>query len=69
MPGFSSFLGLSINIFGLPWRLSGKESACNAGETNLIPGSVRYPGEGNGNPLQYSYLGNPIARGVAGHSP
>ena len=35
------------------------ESACNAGDLGLIPGSKRSPGEGNGNPLQYSYLENP----------
>ena len=34
--------------------LSGKESACRAGEASFIPGSGRSPGEGNGNPLQYS---------------
>ena len=42
-----------------------KESACNAGDTGdvgLIPGSGRSPGEGNGNPLQYSYLENPMGR-------
>ena len=34
-------------------------SACNEGDLGLIPGSGRSPGEGNGNPLQYSYLENP----------
>jgi len=38
----------------LPWWLRGKASACNAGDLDLIPGSGRSPGEGNGNPLQYS---------------
>ena len=33
-------------------------------DAGLIPGSGRSPGEGNGNPLQYSYLGNPINRGA-----
>ena len=42
----------------------GKESACNAGDSGLIPGSGRSPGEGNGNPLQYSFLGNPMDRGA-----
>ena len=45
----------------------GKESACNAGDTGevgLIPGSGRSPGGGNGNPLQYSCLGNPVDRGT-----
>ena len=37
-----------------------KESACNAGDLGSIPGSGRSPGEGNGNPLQYSYLENPM---------
>ena len=40
----------------------GKESACNAGDPGSIPGSGRSPGEGNGNPLQYSCLENPIDR-------
>ena len=47
-----------------PRLLSGKESTCNAGAVGLIPGSGRSPGEGNGNPLQYSYLGNPMDRGA-----
>ena len=36
------------------------ESACNAGDLDLIPGLGRSPVEGNGNPLQYSCLQNPI---------
>ena len=40
----------------------GKEPTCNAGDTDSIPESGRSPGEGNGNPLQYSCLGNPIDR-------
>ena len=51
-------------IFGLPWWPRGKESACNAGDTGLIPGLGRCPGEGNGSPLQYSFLGNPMDRGA-----
>ena len=50
---------------GLLWWLSGKESACNAGDTEdmgLIPGSGRSLEEGNGNPLQYSCLGNTMDR-------
>ena len=39
-----------------------KASACNAGALGLIPGSGRSPGEGNGNPLQYSCLENPMDR-------
>ena len=44
--------------------LDSKESACNAGDMGLIPGSGRCPGEGNGNPLQYSFLGNSMDRGA-----
>ena len=46
----------------LPRWLRGKESACNAGDTGMIPGSGRSPGEGNGNPLQYSCLETPMER-------
>ena len=42
----------------------GKESACNTEDPGMIPGSVRSPGEGNGNPLQYSCLENPMDRGA-----
>ena len=42
----------------------GKESACNAGDLGLNPGWGRSPGEGTGNPLQYSCLGNPMSRGA-----
>ena len=41
-----------------------KESACNAGNLSSIPGSGRSPGEGNGNPLQDSCLGDPMDRGA-----
>ena len=47
---------------GLPRYLSGKESTCNAGDTGTIPGLGRHPGEGNGNSLQYSCLGNAMDR-------
>ena len=39
-------------------------SACNVGHLGLTPGSGRSPGEGNGNPLQYSCLKNPMDRGA-----
>ena len=42
----------------------GKASAYNAGDPGVIPGSGRSPGEGNGTPLQYSCLENPMDRGV-----
>ena len=48
----------------LPWGLSGKESACNAEDVSSILGLGRTPGEGNGNPLQYSCLGNSMDRGA-----
>ena len=44
---------------GFPGSSDGNESACNAGDLGLIPGSGRSPEEGNGNPLQYSCLENP----------
>ena len=49
---------------GIPGDSNGKESACNVGDLVSIPGSGRSPGEGNGNPLQYSCLGNPKERGA-----
>ena len=52
-----------MSIIGLPRWLSGEESACQAGDAGSIPGSEKCPGEGNGNPLQYSCLGNPMDRG------
>ena len=45
-----------------PCSSVGKESACNAGDPGLIPGLGRSLGEGNGNPLQYSCLENPVDR-------
>ena len=42
----------------------GKESACSAGDLGSVPGSGRVPGEGNGRPLQYSCLENPMNRGA-----
>ena len=47
----------------IPCSSVGKESACNAGDPGFIPGLGRSPGEGNGNPLQYSCLENPMDRG------
>ena len=44
--------------------LESKESACRAGDLGSIPGSARSPGEGNGNPLQYSCLANPMYPGT-----
>ena len=49
---------------GFPGGSDGKEYACNVGDPGLIPGSGRSPGEGNGNPLLYSCLENPMDRGL-----
>ena len=49
---------------GFPGDSDSKESACNVGDLGLIPGLGGSPGEGNGNPLQYSCLENPIDRGA-----
>ena len=48
---------------GFPAGSDDKESACNAGDTGLIPGSGRSPGEEHGNPFQYC-LENPMDRGA-----
>ena len=57
----------TLNVFfpciGLPWWLSGKESACQ-GKTCVFLESGRSPGERNGNPPQYSSLGNSMDRGA-----
>ena len=47
---------------GFPGGSDSKESACNARDPGLIPGSRISPGEGNGNPLQYSCLENSMDR-------
>ena len=49
---------------GFPGSLDGKESACNEGDPGSVPGLGRSPGEGNGNPLQYSFLENAMDRGA-----
>ena len=49
---------------GFPGGSDGKESACNLRDPDSIPGSGRSPGEGNGNPFQYSCLENPMDRRV-----
>ena len=54
---------------GLPHELSGKESACDAGDEGLILGFKGSPGEGHDNPLQYSCLENHGPRSIWGYSP
>ena len=55
-------------VFYSIWNYSGgatvKNLSANAGDAGSIPGSGRSPGGGNGNPLQYSCLGNPMDRGA-----
>ena len=53
-----------ICTLGFPHSSVGKESACNAGDLGSIPGLGKPPGEGNGNPFQYSCLENPMDRGA-----
>ena len=53
-------IGSSYVTSGFPGGSDGKESACNAEDLGLIPGSGRSPGEGNGDPLQYSGLENSL---------
>ena len=55
---------------GFPCGSAGKESACDAGDLDLIPGLVRSPGGVHGNPLQFSSLENPHGqRSFASYSP
>ena len=63
----STLAGMQQN--GLPWWLSGKESACHAGDASLIPGLGRSPGEGNDSPLQCSCLETHGQRSLTGYSP
>ena len=58
-------LGIILGLGTISYS-DGKESACNAGDPGLIPGSRRSPGEGNGNLLQYSCLESSMDRGVHG---
>ena len=51
-------------MLGFPGGSDGKEPACSAGDPGSIPGSGRSPGEGNGNPLQYPCLENPMDGGA-----
>ena len=60
---------MDIICMDFPGSLAVKNTPANAGDTGvlgLIPGSRRSLGEGNGNPLQYSYLGNLMDRGAWG---
>ena len=59
-----SIHGIRSILDSFPYSSIGKESACSAGGLGLIPGLGRSPGEGNGNPLQYSCLENLLDRGA-----
>ena len=56
--------GMYLNILDFPGGSDGKASVCNAGDPGWIPGLGRSPGEGNGSPLQYSCLENPMDCGA-----
>ena len=68
----SSIVRTTVYIYlakqSIPWDSlvgsDGKESPCNAGDPGSILGSGRSPGEGNGNPLQYSFLKTPMDGGA-----
>ena len=53
-----------IYVFGFPRSSMSKDYASSTEDLGLIPGSGRSPGEGNGNPLQYACLENPMDRGA-----
>ena len=61
---YLSYEKSSVNFRGFPGGSEVKASASNAGDLGSIPGSGRSPGEGTGNPLQYSCLENPMEGGV-----
>jgi len=60
---YSSFQEKKLPML-CPGGPEARASACNAGDPGSIPGSGRSPGEGNGNPLQYSCLENPMEGGA-----
>ena len=61
---YSLNFGAMLYNMGFPGGSDGKESSCNVGDLGLIPGWGKSPGEGHGNPLQYSCLDNPMERGA-----
>ena len=60
-----------MEYLGFPGGSDSKESACNTEDLGSVPGSVRFPGKGNSNPLQYPCLECPMdrERSLAGYSP
>ena len=68
-PSYQGSRGPFPSEMGFSGGSDGKESACNAGDRGLIPGSGRSHGEGNKNSLQYSWLENPIDIGAGWPGP
>ena len=64
-PSMKDFKHDLTSMGGFPGGSEVKASACNVGDLGSIPGSGRSPGEGNGNPLQYSCLENPMDGGAS----
>ena len=63
-PAYTMWFSWELVFTRLPRWLSVKESACSAGDVSSIPRSEKFPGEGNGNPCQYSCLENPMDKGA-----
>ena len=64
-PSFQNIIKPSVQHFqGFPSGSVVKNLPANAGDVGSIPPVGKYPGEGNGNPVQYSCLGNPMDRGA-----
>ena len=57
-------LTVNVTVLDFPGSSEGKASAYNVGDSGSIPGSGRFPGKGNCNPLQYSCLENPMDGGA-----
>ena len=66
---FSLYISILYTMEGFPGGSEVKVSACNVGDPGSIPGSGRSPGEGNGNPLQYSCLADPMERSLVDYRP
>ena len=64
MPSALFLFKSALAIWGFPGGSEVKAYVCNVGDLGSVPGSRRSPREGNGNPLQYSYLENPMDRGA-----
>ena len=60
----SNLIIMDMTVFRFSGGSDGKAPVYNVGDTGLIPGLGRSPGEGNGNPLQYYCLENPMDRGA-----